>query len=112
MNKNNFFVTAQYKRFVEFCSSCQKNKYIGVCYGKPGVGKTESAKHYANWHTIEPLLGNPQRNKKYVKDVINCSTAFYTPDVSVTAKRLFSNISLLRNKFDELIEQQRFANGL
>ncbi|EAC5118463.1 hypothetical protein C6655_16080, partial [Listeria monocytogenes] len=56
MNELNFIETKEYKKFAEFCRACMKYKYIGICYGNPGVGKTISAKHYANWHRLETIL--------------------------------------------------------
>lgn len=100
MTDTDFLITAQYRRFIEFCESCRSKRYIGVVYGKPGVGKTQSARHYARWHLIEPLLGKPSRHRVPSSELAQCTTAFYTPDVSVTAKRLQSGVSLLRNNFD------------
>ena len=51
--EEDFLITKEYKRFNEFCNACKRDKYIGLCYGPPGIGKTISAKHYSGWHLIQ-----------------------------------------------------------
>lgn len=41
--------TKEYKRFEEFADACMTYRYIGICYGEAGVGKSLAASYYAQW---------------------------------------------------------------
>jgi DNA transposition AAA+ family ATPase len=39
-----FASTKEYVLFRELCDACRKYRYIGLCHGVPGAGKTRSAR--------------------------------------------------------------------
>lgn len=104
-----FLTTKEYKRFSEFCDACRRERYIGLCYGLPGVGKTQSARHYSNWHWFEDFTqrswtGGKKQRQALPDAALNCFTAFYTAEVAGNAKRLEDQLTRVMDRFDDAIE--------
>src|ERR1700691_156790 len=94
-----FIATKEHRRFVEFATAVRENRYIGLCYGAAGVGKTLSARQYANWPEVESLLfdwGLRERSTGKMLAAMNRSrTLFYTPAVGISARVLNRDIHRL-----------------
>jgi DNA transposition AAA+ family ATPase len=118
-----FLETKEYRRFAEFCDACRTAHYIGLCYGPPGVGKSFSAKHYAQWHLIEDYF--PERfydtsRLSYIEGTIastaaslasqvspelrTCRSVLYTPSMMNTPKRVEQEVRALRLALSHLVE--------
>jgi DNA transposition AAA+ family ATPase len=98
-----FIVTEEHRRFVEFCDACRRYRYIGLCYGPPGVGKTVSARTYARQDLIEHLLASCHLlNLPVQPEVLQGTTVFYTPPVANSPSRLEKAITAGRKQLNEL----------
>lgn len=82
-----FIETKEYRRFSEFCDACRREKYIGLCYGSPGVGKTSSARHYAQWDVID-FDFEDEKSEALLLDFTSSDTIFYTASVTNSPRRL------------------------
>src|SRR3712207_2147193 len=104
-----FIVTKEHRRFEEFCEACRQQRYIGLCYGPPGVGKTLSARHYAGWDALGPLLAAFQLGTPSAvpPDIATYRTLYYTPTVMVTPRRLDDDLGQLRHNLRKAVAQQR-----
>lgn len=91
-----FLVTTEHRRFAEFCDACRRYGYIGLCYGAPGVGKTLSARSYANWDKVAAYLARPQASERAFAQVAGSQTVFYTPEVVNSPRRIDEAIWRLR----------------
>lgn len=86
-----FVSTREHRRFVEFADTVRSHRYIGLCYGPPGIGKTLSARHYAGtdeWEQWYPLARNGGPLPPVPEDVQQSRTAFFTPTVAATIKQI------------------------
>jgi DNA transposition AAA+ family ATPase len=106
-----FVETREYRRFAEFCDACRHYRYIGLCFGVPGVGKTLSARHYTRWEDLEDVdvyelpdeqcevLGQPD-------------TIFYTADVVNTPRGIRDDIGRERARLHRIVREPiRRAKG-
>jgi DNA transposition AAA+ family ATPase len=107
-----FIETKQYRRFREFCDACRRYQYIGLCYGPPGVGKTLSAGHYANWETVERYRPDAPDGAVTLDRVKGSSVILYTPPVVVTSPgRLPNDIDRLRGLLRGFFLQEILREG-
>ncbi len=91
----NFVVTKEHRRFIEFADAVRRDRYIGLCYGPPGVGKTISARRYASWHELAPLLRSPRRHYSEGRDRADWHTLLYTPTVSATPRMIDKELTTM-----------------
>ena len=99
-----FVETKEYRRFAEFCEACRRYRSIGLCYGRPGVGKTLSARHYARWDQLEPAVREAWAQAPPVPaELIARRTLFDTVSMTTTPKRLEQDLSRLGNGFKLLV---------
>lgn len=62
---------------MEFCEATRRYKYVGLCYGTPGVGKTLSARRFSRADLTEKY--DPTRNGPVYESPLD--TAFHTAGV-------------------------------
>jgi DNA transposition AAA+ family ATPase len=99
-NKNwpGFVNTLEHRRFAEFCDACRRYKYIGLCYGPSGVGKTLSAQRYSRWDEFR--VADRWRYDSSPSPALD--TVFYTPSVVNSPGRIEADVSRSREKLTDI----------
>lgn len=99
-NDIQFILTKEYKKFEEFCDSCKNYRYIGLCYGIPGIGKTLSAIRYSNWNEIsnfyninfEKIFRDPLSLPR-LPEIQHCDTILMTASPTNTPSKIEKIVS-------------------
>jgi hypothetical protein len=104
---SDFVVTTEHRRFAEFCDACRRYRYIGLCYGSPGVGKTLSARRYANWANIEGSPPAREASTEALTALLESQTVFYTPPVVNTPAQVERDIRGLRSRLRAILVEDR-----
>lgn len=93
---SDFLITREYRRFAEFCRNCAEDRYIGICSGPPGIGKTVAARFYSQWDRL--LMYRQRMSDNTPAFVRNCRTIYYTPTISNTPAQIQYDLADLRRR--------------
>lgn len=101
-----FVATKEYRRFAEFLDTVRRYRYIGLCHGAPGVGKTISARRYARWDALKPLLRYPSWLLAPDPALLASGAIFYTPSVTNAPTTLARHLGRLSKSLTWAIEDR------
>lgn len=109
-----FIATKEHRRFVEFADAVRRDGYIGLCFGPAGVGKTLSARRYADWDTAEALLADWGPRRESDADAYAAlaasRTVIYTPSTAGTLRSLYSDLNTLTSRAEACIDQHHWPD--
>lgn len=109
MASQRFIATKEHRRFVEFANAVRKQRTIGICYGQAGIGKTLSAKRYANWHKAQTLLEDwgprDDSDLQVYAALARQRTVFFTPGVLSTPKQVQQDLAHITSRVSICIDQ-------
>ena len=98
-----FIETQEHRRFAEFCDACRHYRYIGLCYGAPGVGKTVSAESYTEWKRLQELSSLQRNEIPPTKSPFEHRAILYTVAVAAAPGRIEKGVSHLRSRFNYVL---------
>ena len=102
-----FLITGEYRRFAEFRDACRQYRYIGLCHGPAGVGKTLSARHYAAWDRFEDLPSVWHADDEALAAFEGADTVLYTPDIVNSPRAVADDVMRLCRRLRGIREEPR-----
>ncbi len=110
-----FIATKEHRRFTEFADAVRRDRYIGLCFGPAGVGKTISARRYANWDSAEQLLEDwgPRQDSdaRVYAALARSRSVFYTPTTTSTHRQIDADLNRLVLRLDSCIDEHHATPG-
>ena len=100
-------VTKEHRRFAEFADTVRAHRYIGVCWGPAGIGKTRSARQYTGadeWAEFQKALITGSDHGPVPDRILQARAAFYTPTVAATMRQLDQDLPRLSQQISYAID--------
>lgn len=112
MSNPPFIETQEHLRFAEFCDACRQYRYIGLCYGAPGVGKTFSAETYSEWRRLQSLANLQRSDMPSDSEAFTKQALFYTVAVTVSPGQIERDIHFQRTQLNYVLLATRAPHPL
>ena len=96
--RGSFIETREHLRFAEFCDACRDFRYIGLCHGPPGVGKTLSAHRYMEVEGLEASEASTPVPETQQEVIETQTTILFTVPVINSPKIVISGIGDQRQR--------------
>ena len=109
---NGFVVTREYELFAEFLGAVRRYRWLAVCTGESGVGKSRCAERYAAWDTTKPAYPRHAYVEDLPREVAHCRTVYYKVPVVVTPKQLANEIKDRRRIVSQLVDRAARDHGI
>jgi DNA transposition AAA+ family ATPase len=82
-----------------------RDRYIGLCVGPPGVGKTFSARRHARWDLVESCFPRFAYDEDPPPEAARMNAVFYTPAVVANPKQIEAEVRAARNRLGWLVDR-------
>lgn len=102
-----FIRSREYDMFAGFCDAVRRYRWLAVCTGLPGVGKTTFAERYTMWDIISPDFPLYSYSKKPLPGTADCPGVYYKAQVTNAPKQLAGEIDRRRNVVSYVVEAAR-----
>lgn len=100
-----FLITKEHRRFLEFADTVRRNRYIGVCVGPPGIGKTLSARTYSGAAEWGAWFEQRWKHDSNIPEIIETNrTAMWTPHITTTPRELEREVPALCQQVSWAVE--------
>lgn len=107
-----FVRTREHALFREFCDAVAHYRYIGVCVGPPGVGKTVSALRYSGWDLLESCFPRRAWDGTAPPEAASLSAVLYTPTVVNRPQQVARDIFAATSRLNHLVDSALRAAAL
>lgn len=102
-----FVISREYDMFADFCDAVRRYRWLAVCTGEPGVGKTTYAERYTMWDVISPDFPLYAYSREPPPEAASCPGVYYRAQVTNTPKQLTAEIERRRGVVSYVVDAAR-----